>query len=356
MQTQKNRAMTQKQFELLEKLCNAVAVSGAEDEVHTLVKEELKGLPIEIKEDALGNLLVKCKAKKPGGIPVMIAAHMDEVGFMIVDEKDGFYQFDMVGGVDARYLPGKPVVIGKEHISGVIGVKPVHLTTDQERKNVFRVEDMRIDMGQEGGKKVKTGVWGTFATKFQHNDQSLFAKALDDRLGVAILIELIRGAPYELELLAAFTVQEEVGLRGARVAAYAFNPRLAFVIDSTPAFDLPAWDGEENTQYNTRLGAGPAIYVADSSTISDPRLVRFLLKIAEQNGIPCQLRQPGGGGTDAGTIHKQRAGIPSVSVSIPHRYPHSGIQIARSDDWLNTLELMKMAISTLKDENSLTVD
>ncbi len=356
MELQKTTTMTKAQLELVENLSNAISVSGAESDVRALVKDQFKGLPVEIKEDALGNLLVKCKARKPGALPVMVAAHMDEVGFMIVDDKDGYFQFDMVGGVDARCLPGKPVVIGKDHLAGVIGVKPIHLVTESERKSAFRVEDMRIDMGQEASKKVKTGSWGTFATRLLHNGKSLFGKALDDRLGVAILIELVRNAPYDVELLAAFTVQEEVGLRGARVAAYALNPRLAFVVDATPAFDLPAWDGEENTQYNTRLGAGPAIYVADSSTISDPRLVKYLLQTAEKNDIPCQLRQPGGGGTDAGAIHKQRAGIPSVSVSIPHRYPHTGVQVARMQDWLNTLKLMQAALQGLKDINSILAD
>jgi putative aminopeptidase FrvX len=353
METQKTRTITRKQLELLEKLCNAIGVSGDEEEVRNIVRKELADLPVEIQEDGLGNLLVRCKAKDRGAMRVMVAAHMDEVGFMIVDEKDGFFQFEMVGGVDVRYLPGKSVSIGKEHLPGLIGVKPVHLTTDQERKTPFRLEDMRIDMGQEAGKKVRAGTWGSFATQFRREGMNLFAKALDDRLGVAILIELIKSAPYEVELTAAFTVQEEVGLRGARVAAFTLDPRMAFVIDSTPANDLPAWDGEENTLYNTRLGDGPAIYVADAGTISDPRLVRFLTDVADHKGLSYQFRQPGGGGTDAAAIHRQRAGIPSVSISVPHRYPHTGVQIARVEDWLLTLELMKAALTNLKDEKSI---
>jgi endoglucanase len=166
----------------------------------------------------------------------------------------------------------------------------------------------------------------------------------------------VRHAPPNIDLLAAFTVQEEVGLRGARVAAYTLNPDLAMALDSTPANDLPAWnsggryvdpaDGE-NARYNTRLGQGPAIYVADSATLSDPRLIRHLAETAEAYGIPYQIRQPGGGGTDAGAIHKQRLGIPTVSVSVPGRYAHTAALLCRLDDWKNTLALVHAALTRL---------
>jgi endoglucanase len=147
-----------------------------------------------------------------------------------------------------------------------------------------------------------------------------------------------------VDLCAAFTVQEELGARGAKVAAQFFDPQLAIAIDSTPANDLPAWDGSENTAYNTRLGMGPAIYTMDRATLSDPRLIRFLAGTAEAEGIPYQYRQPGGGGTDAGALHQALAGIPAVSVSIPHRYTHSAVSISRLDDWKNTLALLDAAL------------
>ena len=179
-------------------------------------------------------------------------------------------------------------------------------------------------------------------------------KALDDRIGVASLIELLRHAPPNIDLLAAFTVQEEVGLRGAQVAAYAFDPDLALVLDCTPARDLPTWESDssqntfhENTHYNTRLGAGPAIYIADGSTIHDPRLVRHLIDTAEALHIPYQIRQPGGGGTDAGAVHKQRSGIPSVSMSVPGRYIHTPATIVHLEDWKNSLRLAHAALSRL---------
>jgi endoglucanase len=174
------------------------------------------------------------------------------------------------------------------------------------------------------------------------------AKSIDNRIGVATVIELLKHAPFGVDVCAAFTVQEEIGLRGARVAAHYFNPDLAIAIDSTPARDLPMHDGSENMVYNTRLGYGPAIYIADGSTLHDLRLVRFLQEIAGDEKIPCQLRQPGGGGTDAGAIQRSLAGIPTVSVSVPHRYTHSPVSLSRIDDWRNTLNLLHAALGRFK--------
>jgi endoglucanase len=191
----------------------------------------------------------------------------------------------------------------------------------------------------------------TFATKFTRIGPSLRAKALDDRLGVATLIELVKHAPENIDLLAAFTVQEEVGLRGAQVAAYAFDPDLGIALDSTPAIDLPGWEQEsdldENSFYNTKLDGGPAIYLADSATLADPRLIRHFADTAEAEHIPFQFRQPGGGGTDAGAIHRSRAGVPSISVSVPARYIHTAAGIARLSDWKNTLALLHTALANM---------
>lgn len=336
------------QLSLLERLSNACAVSGDEGEVRKIVLEEVTPYVDEVKVDAVGNVLaVKHSQSETQRGKVMLDAHMDEVGFMIIqDEGDGIFRFDTVGGLDERQLVGKAVWVGKEHIPGVIGAKPVHLTKPEEHKSPITLDTLRIDVGP-GSNKVKVGDRAVFATRFRQQGSNLFGKALDNRLGVATLIELVRHAPPDLELLAAFTVQEELGLRGARVAAYTFNPDLAIVIDSTPAYDLPTWDGTENTAYNTRLGAGPALYVADAATLSDPRLVRYLAQVADQLDIPYQFRQPGGGGTDAGAIHKQRAGIPSVSVSVPGRYPHTAMGLARVEDWQDTLTLLFAALERL---------
>ena len=333
------------QIKLLERLCNACAVSGEEGEVRKIVLEQIRPIADDVHVDPLGNVLAVRRGQAEGGLKVMLAAHMDEVGMMIVqDDEDGYYRFETIGGIDARQILGKAVWIGSEHIPGVIGAKPVHLTTHEERNQTLNLESLRIDCGPANKNKIKVGDRVAFATTFTRIGPSLRAKALDDRLGVATLIELLKKAPPNIDLLAAFTVQEEVGLRGAQVAAYALNPDLAIVLDSTPANDLPAWDASENNRYNTRLGLGPAIYLADRSTLSDPRLVRFLIDTAESAGIRYQIRQPGGGGTDAGTIHMQRAGIPSMSLSVPGRYLYTAVSLARLSDWKDTLALIHTAL------------
>ena len=337
----------EKQLELLEKLCNATAVSGDEHEVRQIVLEEIKLFADEIEVDALGNVLAKKFGSGKNRVRVMLAAHMDEIGFMVVKKHDDkLLQFERIGGIDERQLPGKAVLVGRDHLPGVIGAKPIHMTTADERKKKISVDELRIDLGPEIGDKVKPGDRATFATRFKVQGQSILAKALDDRFGVSMLIELLKHSPANIDLLAAFTVQEEVGLRGARVAAYKFDPDMAIAVDSTPAYDLPPWDEEdENVQYNTRLDAGPAIYVMDRATIADRRLVKLLTQAADKEGIPYQFRQPGGGGTDAGVIHKTRTGIPSISVSVPSRYAHTAIGLARIEDWANTLRLLHAALS-----------
>jgi len=335
----------EEQIKLLEKLSNAVSVSGDESEVRNIILEEIKDYADDIRVDALGNLLVTKKAKVENPIRVMIAAHMDEVGFMLVDDEgEGLFKFEIVGGIDNRQLVGKPVLVGKDQLPGVIGAKPIHLTTADERKNPIPLESLRIDVGPGNSKKCKVGDRATFATRFEQWGPSLVGKALDDRLGVATLIELVKHAPDHVEFLAAFTVQEENGLRGARIAAYSMDPEVAFVLDSTPANDLPVWDEEENGRYNVKLNHGPAIYRLDAGTLSDPRLINHLVRVGVEFQIPYQFRQPGKGGTDAGAIHKQRGGIPSVSISVPGRYAHTAVLIARTEDWKNTLKLIYLAL------------
>jgi putative aminopeptidase FrvX len=332
------------QIKLLERLSSACAVSGDESEVRKIVLEEVRPHTDEVKVDALGNVLAIRRGSGERPLRVMLAAHMDEVGLMLThDVGDGIYRFDTVGGVSAADLPAKAVWVGKEHIPGVIGLKPLHLGNSDDQKRPVALDDLRIDVGPVAG-MAKVGDRATFATVFSQQGHSLRGKALDNRLGVATLIELVKNAPSQIDILAAFTVQEEIGLRGARVAAYTFNPDMAIILDSTPAYDLPTWDVDENVRYNTRLNKGPAIYIADSGTLYDPRLVRHLVETGEAHGIPYQIRQPGGGGTDAGAIHKQRMGIPSASVSVPGRYQHSPASIVRLSDWQHTMDLVSAAL------------
>jgi len=302
----------------------------------------------EVRVDALGNVLATRRGhgQSRKRMRVMLDAHMDEVGFMIVaDDGEGLYRFETVGGIDVRHLVGKQVLVGKERTSGVIGGKPIHLMSTDERTRKVPLDGLRIDLGPTG--KAKIGDRAGFATKFRRVEPSILSKSIDDRIGVATVIELLKNAPANIDLCAAFTVQEEIGLRGAKVAAQYFDPDLAIAIDSTPANDLPVYEGGENMIYNTKLGLGPAIYIADGSTLHDPRLVRFLEETAQAEAIPYQFRQPGGGGTDSAAIQRALVGIPTVSVSVPHRYTHSPISIARVDDWKNTLNLLHAALKRI---------
>ncbi|HEX2997521.1 MAG TPA: hypothetical protein VHP14_22050 [Anaerolineales bacterium] len=331
------------QLKLLEKLCNAIAVSGDEHEVRKLVLEEVQPYADEVRVDALGSVLATRVGKAKKRMRVMLDAHMDEVGLIVVAEDgEGIYRFEPVGYVDACNLVGKQVFVGRERTPGVIGAKPVHLMDAEEATRKVPLEALRIDMGPAG--KAQVGDRAGFVTRFRRVGPSIMAKAIDDRIGVATLVELFKQAPPNVDLCASFSVQEELDLRGAKVAAQYFKPDLAIVIDSTPANDLPLHDGSENTRYNTKLGLGPAIYVVDGSTLHDPRLIRFLCETADMEKIPYQIRQPGGGGTNAGAIQRTLAGIPAVSVSVPHRYTHSPVSIARLADWKNTIELLHAAL------------
>jgi putative aminopeptidase FrvX len=344
----KTFSLDKKHITLLENLSQAMGISGDEGEVRALILEEIHPYIKDHQVDALGNLLATRTGSARNRLKVMVAAHMDEVGFMIAaDDGEGIFRFEINGGIDVRQLAGKAVIVGKDHIPGVIGARPIHLTTSSDRQNKIPLNNLRIDIGP-GTNNIKPGDRAVFATRFQRVGPSMVGKALDDRLGVAVLIELLKNSPPNIDLQAAFTVQEESGLRGARVAVFSFKPDLAIVIDSTPANDLPAWDDTENLTYNTRLGAGPAIYTADGATLSDPRLLRLVVQTAEKQGIPYQLRQPGGGGTDAGAIHKQVGGIPTVAVSIPSRYAHTAVGMARINDFIHTYELLKETLQSIQ--------
>ncbi|MFV1859123.1 MAG: M42 family metallopeptidase, partial [Anaerolineales bacterium] len=214
---------------LLKNLSQAVGISGGEAEVRKIVREHVEPYADELRIDTMGNLLAVRKGPGRRRLRVMLAAHMDEVGFMVVSVgSEGELKFETVGGMDPRQLLGKPLWIGKDRLPGVIGGKPVHLATRKELKQTVKVKSMAIDIGvsekEAAEGKVKPGTGATFATPFRRTRGMVRGKALDDRMGVVILAELLEHPPEGIELQAAFTVQEEVGLRGARIAAHSLNP------------------------------------------------------------------------------------------------------------------------------------
>lgn len=336
-------------IERLKTLSEAVGVSGDESAVRKIVIEAIKDRVDEVRTDTLGNVIAVKKGTGRGVARMMLAAHMDEVGMMIVGiDSDGTLKFEPVGGLDDRVLSGKPVVVGADRLPGVIGAKPVHLLKGAEADQVVKMDSMRIDIGANGkdsaGRKVRLGDRATFAATFAHVGTTVRGKALDDRAGCAALIEILRGDPFVFDLHAAFTVQEEIGLRGARVAAHAIDPIAAFVFETTICDDLPK---EDDVSPGTVLGKGPAITVMDRTAIADRRLVDHMIATAESLRIPYQFKQPGLGGTDAGAIHLARGGVPSVVISAPCRYIHSPIAVMSLTDYCNEITLMRAALDRL---------
>lgn len=335
----------------LKHLSNANGVSGDEGAVRQLVIDAIREHIDELRVDMLGNVLAvkRARGRATRRVRIMLDAHMDEVGFMIFGpNNDGTLKFRAVGSIDERILPGKAVLIGPGRIPGVIGVKPVHLLSTE--KTVTSIKDLAIDIGaaseEEARTAVSVGQTVTFATEFRSWNGAASGKALDDRAGCAVLIEILRGPRLPIEILAAFTVQEEVGLRGAQVAAHAFDPDAAVVIDATPANDLPPAI-DQDLSPNTRLGHGPAIYVMTRRDLSDPRLVRHFIETGDALKIPYQIRQPGGGGTNAGSIISARSGVPAISVSVPTRYLHSPASLIVLNDVRRTIELVRESVARL---------
>ena len=333
---------------LLQELSEAFGVSGHEGEVRQLILSAIENQVDEHHTDALGNLIALKRASGRAHRKVMVAAHMDEVGLMIVHiEKEGWLRFRPVGGIDSRILLAKRMLIGDGRVPGVIGIRPIHLLERKAREEIVQVQDMAIDIGastkEEAERLVKLGEYAAFDTSFSELGGDLRAvkgKAFDDRAGCAVLIQLLR-EDYPFDFYAAFTVQEEVGLRGAQVAAYSIAPDVAFALEGTVCDDMPK---KRDVSPTTTMGAGPAITIMDRSVISDRRLVELLTDTAEKRAIPYQFKQPGVGGTDAGAIHLSREGVPSTVVAVPTRYIHSPVCVLSLNDFDNTVHLMQAAL------------
>ena len=340
---------------LLKELSEARGVSGFEGEVRNLIFGRIRDLVDEYRVDALGNLITlrKARAKSRKRVPqkVMVSAHMDEVGLMITQiEKNGMLKFRPIGGLDPRLLLAKRVLVGDKKVPGVIGVKPIHLLKPEEQKQVPTFERMAIDIGvtsqPEAERLTRIGDYATFDTAFEELGGMAKGKAFDDRAGCAVLIELLR-EDYPFDLHAVFTVQEEVGLRGARVAAFSVNPDCAIALEGTIADDLPK---KKDVSPTTKLGAGPALTVMDRSFIAHQGLLQHTISVAEANGIPYQFKQPGIGGTDSGAIHVSREGIPAVTVAVPCRYIHSPASLMSLEDFQHTVALVRETLRTLTAE------
>jgi putative aminopeptidase FrvX len=327
---------------LLKRLTEASGVSGNEGEVREIIINEIRDYADEFHIDPLGNIIATNRGKE--GYPrIMVAAHMDEVGLIVKSIDDnGFIKFLPVGGIDDRILVSKKVLVGKERIPGVIGAKPIHLQEPDERKKALKHKQLYIDIGgknkSEVEKHISIGDYIIFDSNYtEFGDNLIKAKALDDRAGCSLLIELLK-EKYNSTICFAFTVQEELGLRGAGVAAYKIKPDMAIVVEGTTCHDLT---DIEVPGFNTIFGKG---------TYYDRRLVKRLLDTAENSRVRYQLRHTTTGGNDAGKIHLTREGIPTLGISIPCRYIHSPVSVMSKSDYQECLKLLKAFLHSIKKE------
>lgn len=328
-------------YKFLEKLCTCNGISGDESAVRNLIINEIKAYADDIKIDNLGNLIVHKNGIQKSANKLMLSAHMDEVGFMITDiTPDGYLKFDEVGGIDRRVVVGKQVTIGKKAVNGVIGIKPVHLSKGEDSAVIPKFSEMYIDIGadsrEDALKAVSYGDSVNFVSDFERNATSIKAKALDDRFGCFVLAGLIKQElKYDMDF--AFVVQEEVGLRGAKTAAYSLDPDFALVIETTTAADIPEID---KTKQVCNLGKGAVISVMDSRTVYDKEMIAKAFECAERVGAKAQYKRAAAGGNDAGVIHQSRSGVRTLAVSLPCRYLHAPSCIANIDDCESVIKLV----------------
>ena len=342
---------------LIKRLCDAFGPSGCEGEVARLIKEEISDIAPDARFDKMGNLIAVmrfgdiARADRPR---VAVFAHMDEVGFMITEvKKDGYLGFDTVGGISESVIAGRRVrVLGKEgYINGVIASKAIHHKDKEERKKAVSVDKLYIDIGakdaDEARKYADIGDFAVFVSEFySFGDGYVKGKALDDRMGCAAMIEVMRALSAEppkvdVDVCFCFTVREEIGLSGARAAAFELRPDIAIVLETTAIADIA--DVEPQSRV-ADTGSGVAVSVMDRSTVYDRELVELALDTAKKYGVPAQVKRYVSGGNDAGTVHKTADGVKTLALSVPTRYLHSPACVAHMNDYRSQKALCESII------------
>jgi len=334
---------------LLKELTECSGPSGFEGEVRDLIRQEAAPFAERMYTDALGSLIIETNMHAPGP-RVLVSAHMDEVGLMVVGfTSDGLLRFRPIGGVDHRILVAKSVRVGKDKRFGVIGSKAVHLQERGERDVPLKLEQLFIDIGarseEQARKYVEEGDFAVFTTAYEEmGDGRAKAKSFDDRVGCAIALETLK-MKFNLPIVYAFTVQEEIGLRGAGPVAYKVKPDLAFVLEGTVCSDVV---GTPAHGEGTRLGGGPALSVVDRKTIVHRSMLDFLIDVAREHNITYQLRRVLGGANDAGAIHLTAMGILSAAISVPTRYIHAPSQQVSLADVADSQKLLVAALRRIE--------
>ena len=346
---------------LLKSLTDVNGISGHEMQVKSLMKDYLTPVSDDIVEDQLGGIFGKKNATH-GTKSLMISGHLDEIGFIVsqIDEQ-GYIYFTPIGGWWNQVMLSQKVTIttenGKE-IRGIIGSKPPHALSPEERKKPVDIKNMYIDIGVGSKEEAKeAGIeLGNMITPYSEfeslaNDKYLTAKAFDNRYGCALAVDVLQQLKDEnidINLYAGATVQEEVGLRGAKVAANLIKPDLAIAVDVGVAYDVPGMTSEKN---EGKLGDGPLAILMDATSIAHDGLRKHIKDVAEHHNIPVQWATTPGGGTDAGSIHVANEGIPTITIGVPLRYMHSNVSVLNIDDYTNSVRLITEIVRSLNDDS-----
>ncbi len=332
---------------ILQMLCALSGVSGREDAVRTYILDALAacGTEKKVTVDPLGNVICTLFGKKRADKQLILAAHMDEVGLIITSiTDDGFLKFETVGGISDAALYGKRVKIGE--IIGVIGCKAIHLCSKEEAEKIPKKQDLLIDIGVTADiakKHIKPGDVAVFDAPFTCLQSLVMGKAIDDRIGCALLLKLAeQQPPYDITL--AFTVQEEVGTRGASTAAFTVKPDIGIVVETTTAADIAEVSGNQRVCV---VGDGPVVSFMDKNTLYDANLYTKIRDIANENNIPNQTKSVVAGGNDAGSIQRAAGGSRVAAVSVPCRYLHSSTCVCSLEDAENTAKLLQLLVEVL---------
>ncbi len=336
-------------IETLKMLCSLSGVSSCEDQVRNYIRRRVEHHADGVRTDALGNLIVFKRGTKATGNKLMLCAHMDEVGLIIKSVTDeGYLKFGCVGGIDRRILLGKRVMVGEKAVPGVIGLKAIHLTTPEERKKVPKLTDLYIDIGakdkEEALSQVDLGDIGTFVSDaVEFGDGMLKAKSIDDRVGCAVMVKLLE-EDLPMDCTFVFSTMEEVGTRGAFGAAFSVTPEIALILEGTTSADTPALEPERQVCWP---GKGPALAWMDGGAIYDRELFELLRSLAEQNGLPWQMKHYLSGGTDGQAIQRTKAGVRVTGISAAVRYLHAPSSVCSISDVEQILALARLFIQAV---------
>lgn len=337
---------------LLKQICEIAGAPGFESRVRNLVIQHVTPLVDEISIDNLGNVIaIKRGKRNPDGKRVMVAAHLDEIGFMVthIDEQ-GFLRFHTLGGFDPKTLTAQRVIVhGKKDLVGVMGSKPIHVMSPEEKLKLPKTTDFFIDLGMPKDEVIKYVTVGDPVTRDRElieMGECVNCKSIDNRVAVFILIETLKQLVNPAyDVYATFTVQEEVGIRGANVAAHSINPDFGIALDTTIAFDVPGAQAHEKV---TELGKGTAIKIMDAMTICDYRMVEFMKQTAERHSIAWQPEILTAGGTDtAGVQRMGKQGAIAGAISIPTRHLHQVIEMAHKKDIADSIALLKACLEEI---------